>query len=191
MVYSQANGPDEDNDTKEFCSDDDDKTSVDEDKERFTAIHMNVLQLPDSTKYHAVTRGRKSEIFESWTGLGGAMEQVEGYKLCIHEGFSTLEHAWLFMVAWGFDAAAGIPFYPKAFKPLPNFTPQPNAPFKQEFRRFVAVQNLTEHEVRKARIDAISKTLIQYCLPGRITIDQEDEVEGTILTKEQKLFIYH
>jgi hypothetical protein len=39
----------------------------------------------------------------------------------------------------------------KTFKQLPEFTPNPSAPFKDEFDRFASSHGLGNHEKRKAR----------------------------------------
>jgi len=47
--------------------------------------------------YYAVARGRKSGIYDEWSGEGGAEEQVKGFRGALYKGFHTRDDAkrWL------------------------------------------------------------------------------------------------
>ena len=48
-------------------------------------------------KFYAIARGRNKGIFTKWFGVGGAYDQVNGYKGAVYKGFLTRDEAdaWL------------------------------------------------------------------------------------------------
>ncbi|KAF1845572.1 uncharacterized protein K460DRAFT_405826 [Cucurbitaria berberidis CBS 394.84] len=140
-------------------------------------------------KYYAVANGRKPGLYVTWDGEGGAKEQVTRFSNAKFKGFENREAAIHYMCKNGF-LQDEIKSFGMAFKALVNFTPRPTAPFEDEFRRYAASQDLYGPEMRKAKIDAIRDDLIRHFLPNGITVDQEDEEEGIILTEDQTLKIY-
>jgi ribonuclease HI len=44
-------------------------------------------------RYYAVIRGRKTGIFTSWFGAGGAQEQVKGFPCAVYRGFASRQEA--------------------------------------------------------------------------------------------------
>ncbi|KAH7391715.1 hypothetical protein BKA66DRAFT_607275 [Pyrenochaeta sp. MPI-SDFR-AT-0127] len=141
-------------------------------------------------RFYAIAKGRKPGIYEFWDEDGGAKEQVHRFSDPIYQKFDDRSAAVDYMNRHGIPLPE-IRYFRKTFKQQLNFVPQPTASFNDEFKRFASTQEWeSKDHLRKAKIDAIRDELIHHCLPGGITIDQEDEEEGIILTEGQTLQIY-
>lgn len=140
-------------------------------------------------KYYAVAYGRKPGLYESWFGADGAREQTNGFSGAVFKGFDDREEAIEFMRVNGI-ARSDIRVFREAFRKSTNFEPKPTASFNDEFKRFAASQRMDRPAMNKAKVDAIRDSLIHFCLPGGLTVDQEDPDEGIILTLVQTLEIY-
>ena len=58
-------------------------------------------------KIYAVVEGHLPGLYDSWTGTGGAEEQVRGYPGAVYKGFATEAEA----MAWLNEVADGVPAF--------------------------------------------------------------------------------
>ncbi|KAG9196634.1 hypothetical protein G6011_01755 [Alternaria panax] len=136
-----------------------------------------------SANYYAVARGRKIGLYDSWYGDNGAQKQTDGFSGVNFERFKDRDSATRYL------CDNGIP-RPEIRLFRETLKPQRRKPVKEEIKRLLSSQHLAEPSRREAGIDAIRDLLIQYLLPERISVDQEDQKEGLILTDDQTLVIY-
>ena len=157
-----------------------------ESTQRNGTIPSNIGQEPGFHEYYAVAVGRKPGLYSNWDD---AKAQVDGYSGCKHKKFKDRGAAIQFMRNHGIPDSE-IRLFRKTFQPTPGFTPDPTAPFNDEFRAFAATQSWSQHEMRKAKVRTIVDDLISRYLPAGISPDQEKEDGDVDLTDDQMLQIY-
>lgn len=64
-------------------------------------------------KFYAVLKGRKPGIYDTWSGQGGAQEQVDSFPGALYKGFATLQEAYGYAEASGYGR---IPDYTRKEK---------------------------------------------------------------------------
>jgi viroplasmin and RNaseH domain-containing protein len=138
--------------------------------------------------YYAVAKGRKPGIYDSWEE---AYQQIDGFPNFAYRAYPDRA------LAAGYLRESGISdekirLFRKTFKQQPHFTPNPTAPFKEEFKRFESSQQWTNQDARKAKVDFIRDEIITYCLPDgiRISDEQNEEEDYADLDEEQCLEVY-
>jgi len=139
-------------------------------------------------QYYAVAKGRIPGIYNDWDE---AKKQVEGFSCNEYQKFRSRASAVRYLRSRGLPDGQ-IRLFRKTFTSQPNFTPNPKAEFKKEFKRLASSQQWTAPQARRARVDAIRDEIIQHFLPDgiRISEDQDDDEGYTNLDDDQTLEIY-
>jgi hypothetical protein len=138
-------------------------------------------------RYYAIAKGRRPGIYDDFVE---AYEQIDQYPNYLCRAFPDCALAAEYLQGNGIPDEE-IRLFRKTFKQQPDFTPNPTAPFKQEFQRFESSQQWTKQEARKARVDFIRDEIIKYCLPDGIRIDlDQNEEDRWNLDDDQCLEVY-
>ena len=127
---------------------------------------LSRLAMP-STAFYAVRHGRKSGIFTSWSGPGGAEEQVKGYKMPgvdsaqKYKKFSTLSEAYSWLKAPSVQSAPAVvnsknskvSKHPKHWNFLKNRNPGVTSKNKlSQFSTVASSEGSVEHSEAEDRV---------------------------------------
>jgi len=161
-----------------------------QEQEEDDGMRLEDLQQGQSlgSRYYAIAKGRKPGIYDDWEE---AKKQVDGFRGNDHSKFPDLKSAASYLRNSGMPDDK-IRLFRKTFKQQADFTPNPTAAFKDEFKRFASSQQWTGHEKRRARVDAIRDEIIHHFLPDgiRISAEQDDDEGYVDLDDAQTLEIF-
>ncbi|KAB2100736.1 hypothetical protein AG0111_0g10659 [Alternaria gaisen] len=119
------------------------------------------------TKYHAVTRGKRPGLYNSFKE---AQQQVIGFPGSQIETCNNLKSAGKHVLNVGRVPDDGIRVFDCAFIEQGSFKPQPSNSFKQEIGLFSSSQRLNRKKRNKAFVDAIHDEIIYHYLPEGLII---------------------